>query len=230
MKQPNLVLIRHGESLWNKKNVFTGWIDIGLSEKGKLESVRAGKLLKKHGFVFDRTFASVLKRAIKTLWIILEEMDMVYLPIEYSWHLNERHYGALQGKNKAMIEKTFGHEQFVSLRRGYNERPPAGDETNRKGEISALACHLKIANLPNGESLKDTVRRVIPYWMSAIRPALRRGENVLVVAHGNSLRALVKYLDGISDKEIVNFEIPFGKPLCYDIAAGRVIRRYFLEK
>lgn len=230
MKQPNLVLVRHGESLWNQKNIFTGWINIDLSDKGRREAVKAGKILKKNGFVFDRAFASVLKRSIKTLWLMLEEMDAMHLPLEYSWRLNERHYGALQGKNKALAEKKFGHEQFMAWRRGYNEKPPLGDELSRKGEISASVCGLKAALMPNGESLKDTVRRVVPYWMSAIRPALRRGERILIVAHGNSLRALVKYLDGISDKEIVNFEIPTGVPLCYDIAAGRVLKRYFLKK
>lgn len=230
MKQPNLVLVRHGESVWNSKNLFTGWIDVDLSDKGKREAANAGKILKKNGFVFDRTFASVLKRSIKTLWIMLETMDEVHLPIEYSWHLNERHYGALQGKNKAAIELRYGHEQYMAWRRGYNEKPPASDELSRKGQISATICGLKPSLMPTSESLKDTVRRVVPYWMSAIRPALRRGERVLVVAHGNSLRALVKYLDGISDKEIVDFEIPTGVPLCYDIAAGRVLKRYFLKK
>ncbi len=230
MKQPNLVLVRHGESQWNRKNIFTGWVDINLSKAGQLESIKAGKLLKKYDFTFNRAFSSVLKRSIKTLWLMLEEMDMMYLPTEYSWRLNERHYGGLQGKNKAMIEKKFGREQFLAWRRSYNERPPAGDKLSRQGEIKPQICGLKATAVPNGESLKDTVLRVIPYWMSSIRPALRRGEKVLVVAHGNSLRALVKYLDGISDKEIVNFEIPTGVPLCYDIAAGRVMKRYFLKK
>ena len=230
MKQANLVLIRHGESAWNKKNVFTGWVDIGLSPKGELESLKAGALLIKHGFVFDRVFSSVLKRAIKTLWIILEKMNTMCLPVEYSWRLNERHYGGLQGKNKAIIEKKFGHEKFMAWRRGYADKPPVADEQSRKGEITPHLCGIKAEAMPNGESLKDTVRRVIPYWMSTIRPAIRRGEKVLIVAHGNSLRALVKYLDGISDKEIVNFEIPTGVPLCYDIAGGRVVRRYFLTK
>ncbi len=230
MKQPNLVLVRHGESLWNMKKIFTGWVDIGLSEQGKREAARVGKLLKKNGFSFERSFSSVLKRSIKTLWVALEEADMMCLPIEYSWRLNERHYGALQGKSKLAIEKKFGHEQFMTWRRGYSERPPQATEIDRKGEISPELCGLKVSGVPNGESLKDTVRRVIPFWMSSIRPALRRGEKVLVVAHGNSLRALVKHIEGISDKEISNFEFPTGVPLCYDIAAGKVQRRYFLTK
>lgn len=224
------MLIRHGESTWNKKNLFTGWVDIALSEKGEKESLKAAGLLIKHGFVFDRVFSSVLKRAIKTMWIILEKMNIMALPVEYSWRLNERHYGALQGKNKGMIEKKYGHEQFMAWRRGYAQKPPAATAENRKGEISSKVCGIKPELMPNGESLKDTVKRVVPFWMSTIRPAIRRGERVLVVAHGNSLRALVKYLDGISDKDIVNFEIPTGVPLCYDIAGGRVIRRYFLTK
>jgi len=224
------VLIRHGESTWNKKSLFTGWVDIGLSEKGEKESLKAASLLIKHGFVFDRVFSSVLKRAIKTMWIILEKMNIMALPVEYSWRLNERHYGALQGKNKGMIEKKYGHEQFMAWRRGYAQKPPAATAENRKGEISPRLCGLKAELMPSGESLKDTTKRVVPFWMSTIRPAIRRGERVLVVAHGNSLRALVKYLDGISDKDIVNFEIPTGVPLCYDIAGGRVIRRYFLTK
>ncbi len=230
MKQANLVLVRHGESLWNQKNIFTGWVDVGLSKKGEAESIKAGALLAKNGFVFDRVYSSVLKRAIKTLWLILEKMDQMCVPAEYSWRLNERHYGALQGKNKAAIEKKFGREQFMNWRRGYNQRPPEATLESRKGEISAAACALKPEAMPTAESLKDTVRRVVPYWMSTIRPAIRRGEKVLIVAHGNSLRALVKYLDGISDKEIPNFELPTGVPLCYDIAGGRVVRRYILTK
>jgi len=230
MKQANLVLVRHGESVWNQKNIFTGWVDVGLSKKGERESLKAGALLAKHGFVFDRVYTSVLKRAIKTLWIILEKMDTMYLPVEYSWRLNERHYGALQGKNKAMIEKKFGYDQFIAWRRGYAQRPPVATAESRKGEIKALACGLKAEAMPAAESLKDTVKRVIPYWMSTIRPAIRRGEKVLIVAHGNSLRALVKYLDGISDKDIPNFELPTGVPPLYDIAGRRVVRRYFLDK
>jgi 2,3-bisphosphoglycerate-dependent phosphoglycerate mutase len=215
---PTLVLLRHGESTWNKKNRFTGWTDVDLSKTGVREAREAGRLLRTEGYVFDIAYTSVLRRAIRTLWIALDEMDQMWLPVVNSWRLNERHYGALQGLNKAETAAKFGDEQVKVWRRSYDVPPPpltAEDERfpGRDPRYRGLAE----ADLPRCESLKDTVARFLPFWESDIAPALRDGKRVLVAAHGNSLRALVKYLDGISDAEIVGVNIPTGAPLAYDL-------------
>jgi 2,3-bisphosphoglycerate-dependent phosphoglycerate mutase len=215
MKQ--LVLIRHGESVWNKENRFTGWIDVGLSDKGVKEAEEAGKLLKQEGFVFDVAYTSVLKRAIKTLWIVLEEMDLMWLPIHHNWRLNERHYGALQGLNKTETVEKFGMEQVQIWRRSYDTSPPAltPDDPRYPGNDRRYA-DLK-DEVPLTECLKDVVGRFLPYWQEVIAPAIQAGQRVLIAAHGNSLRALVKYLDKVSDQDIVSLNIPTGIPLVYDL-------------
>lgn len=217
MSDHNLVLIRHGESPWNKKGIFTGWVDVGLTEYGEAEARRAGQLLRRRGFKPDRVFTSVLNRAIKTAWLSLEAMDMMWLPITYDWRLNERHYGALQGKNKKALAAKLGDEQIHQWRRSYEATPPPMSSKGLVKQISAEACGLTKKQMPRTESLKDTYLRVIPYWRRVIRPALRRGEKVMVVAHGNSLRALVKHLENISDEQIPYLELPTGKPLWYKI-------------
>jgi 2,3-bisphosphoglycerate-dependent phosphoglycerate mutase len=227
---PTLVLLRHGESTWNKKNRFTGWTDVDLSKGGVAEAREAGRLLRAEGFVFDVAYTSVLRRAIRTLWIALDEMDQMWLPVVKSWRLNERHYGALQGLNKAETAAKFGDEQVKVWRRSYDVPPPAltvDDERfpGRDPRYRGLAE----ADLPRCESLKDTVARFLPFWESDIAPALRDGKRVLVAAHGNSLRALVKYLDGISDADIVGLNIPTGAPLAYDLDDDlRSLRRRYL--
>jgi 2,3-bisphosphoglycerate-dependent phosphoglycerate mutase len=213
-----LVLLRHGESDWNRENRFTGWTDVDLSPKGVEEARAAGRLLREQGFVFDLAFTSVLKRAIRTLWLVLDEMDTMWLPVEKSWRLNERHYGALQGLNKAETAAKFGEQQVLIWRRSYDTPPPAlepGDPRGAGGDPRYAA--LAPAELPLTECLKDTVARVLPYWEAAIAPAMRAGKRVLVAAHGNSMRALVKYLDGISDTDIVGLNIPTGIPLVYEL-------------
>jgi len=226
-----LVLLRHGESVWNKENRFTGWTDVGLSEKGVAEAIEAGRRLRAAGYAFDVCYTSVLKRAIKTLWIVLEEMDLMYLPIHVHWRLNERHYGALQGLNKAETAARHSPEQVFLWRRSYDVRPPALDPDDpRHPKHDPRYAGLDPALLPLTESLKDTVARVVPYWTDVIAPEIRRGARVLVSAHGNSLRALVKYLDGIPDQEIPTLEIPTGVPLVYELdAALRPMRHYYLE-
>lgn len=227
-KQPNLVLLRHGESLWNKKGIFTGWMDIGLSATGETEAHRAGRLLR--GLHFDRAFTSVLKRAVKTLWIVAEEMDALWLPIEHSWRLNERHYGALQGRSKAQVAKEYGFEQFTKWRRGYAFRPPLSAPGWQKGECLPEACLLAARSFPRGESLKDTYQRVLPFWKERIAPVLARGERILIAAHGNSLRAIIKHLEGISDTAIAEIEIPTGVPLAYQVSkAGKVTAKAYLR-
>jgi 2,3-bisphosphoglycerate-dependent phosphoglycerate mutase len=215
-----LVLLRHGESTWNKENRFTGWTDVGLSEKGIEEAVESGRTLKREGFVFDIAYTSVLKRAIKTLWLALEELDQMYLPVVNSWRLNERHYGALQGLNKAETAEKHGMEQVKIWRRSYDTPPPAltEDDPRYPGKDPRYAG-LRTEDLPRTESLKDTVARFLPYWHETIAPTVKSGKRVLVAAHGNSLRALVKYLDNISDEEIVGLNIPTGIPLVYDLDA-----------
>jgi 2,3-bisphosphoglycerate-dependent phosphoglycerate mutase len=215
---PTLVLLRHGESTWNKENRFTGWTDVDLSETGVGEAHEAGRLLRADGYQFDVAFTSVLKRAIRTLWIALDEMDQMWLPVVNTWRLNERHYGALQGLNKAETASKFGDEQVKVWRRSYDVPPPAltPDDERFPGRDPRYAG-LADADVPRCESLKDTVARFLPFWESDIAPALRDGRRVLVAAHGNSLRALVKYLDGISDEEIVGLNIPTGVPLAYDL-------------
>jgi 2,3-bisphosphoglycerate-dependent phosphoglycerate mutase len=208
-----LVLVRHGQSEWNLENRFTGWVDVALTPLGIEEAHRAGKSLKKAGIVFDQAHTSYLKRAIKTCWIVLEEADQCWLPVEKSWRLNERHYGGLQGLNKAETAAKYGDEQVKIWRRSYDVLPPEG------GDNSLLTGDKRYegVTLPHGEALKQTVERVLPYWKEKIAPDLRAGKNVLVVAHGNSLRALVKYISGMSDQEIVSFEFETGVPLLCDI-------------
>ncbi len=213
-----LVLVRHGQSIWNLENLFTGWTDVDLTELGRAEAADAGRMLKREGFTFDVAYTSVLKRAIRTLWIVLDEMDLMWIPVVRSWRLNERHYGALQGLNKAETVEEYGEEQVKVWRRSYDVPPPplAGDDPRHPGFDPRYAS-LGREELPSTESLKDTLARVKPYWDSTLAPALRAGQNVLVVAHGNSLRAMVKMLDGMSDEEIVGFNIPTGVPILYEL-------------
>ena len=209
-----LVLLRHGESIWNKENLFTGWTDVDLSSQGMAEAKRAGELLKAEGLTFDVAFTSVLKRAIRTLWIVLDELDRMWIPVEHSWRLNERHYGALQGLNKAQTAAKYGDEQVLIWRRSYDTRPPALEETDPRYPGADPRYHgLKVSELPLTECLKDTVARFLPYWHQAIMPTIQAGKKVVITAHGNSLRALVKYLDKLSDEEIVALNIPTGVPL-----------------
>jgi 2,3-bisphosphoglycerate-dependent phosphoglycerate mutase len=223
-----LVLLRHGESDWNKENRFTGWTDVDLSEKGCAEAKEAGQVLKREGFIFDRAYSSVLKRAIRTLWIALEELDQLWLPVERSWRLNERHYGALQGLNKAETAAKYGEQQVHIWRRSYDVLPPLLTvEDERHPSHDARYRNLK--DLPGGEALKQTVDRMLPYWNETIAPAVKRGEKILIAAHGNSLRALVKHLDSMSEAEIMELNIPTGVPLVYELdAALKPIRHYYL--
>ena len=215
---PRIVLLRHGESIWNKENLFTGWTDVGLSDRGEREAMEAGRLLRQGGYTFDVAFTSVLKRAIKTLWLALEEMDLMWIPVHNHWRLNERHYGALQGLNKAQTAEKYGQAQVSIWRRSYAIRPPelTPDDDRYPGKDPRYAS-LQPGQVPLTECLKDTVARTLPYWHEAIAPAVRAGQRVIVAAHGNSLRGLVKYLDGISDSEIVEVNIPTGIPLVYDL-------------
>jgi len=226
-----LVLLRHGESVWNKENRFTGWTDVGLTEKGVQEAHDAGRTLLREGYTFDVAYTSVLKRAIQTLWIALEEMDLMWIPVHRSWRLNERHYGALQGLNKAETAQQHGEQQVKLWRRSYDIPPPALDpEDERHPGRDPRYASLAPEELPLTECLKDTVARFLPYWESDIAPAVRRGERVLISAHGNSLRALVKHLDSISDQEIVGLNIPTGIPLIYELNDGDLspIKSYYL--
>jgi 2,3-bisphosphoglycerate-dependent phosphoglycerate mutase len=225
-----LVLLRHGESVWNQENRFTGWTDVGLTEKGLAEAETAGLLLKTQGFDFDIAFTSVLKRAIKTLWSVLEEMDRMWLPIVHSWRLNERHYGALQGLNKAETAAKFGEQQVMVWRRAYDTPPPALEKTDPRYESAdPRYANLAPGQFPTTECLKDTVDRFLPYWHETIAPAVKSGQRVVVVAHGNSLRALIKYLDNISDTDIVGLNIPTGQPLVYEFDADlKPLRSYYL--
>jgi 2,3-bisphosphoglycerate-dependent phosphoglycerate mutase len=225
-----LVLVRHGESIWNMENRFTGWTDVPLSEKGTGEAIQAGNILKKEGYFFDVAYTSVLKRAIKTLWIILEEMDLMWVPVYNSWRINERHYGALQGLNKAEMAERHGMEQVLLWRRSYDTRPPAltPDDPRYNGK-DPMYTGLKSDEIPLTECLKDTVERFIPFWQDAIAPAVSGGRHVIICAHGNSLRALVKYLDNIPDNEITALNIPTGIPLVYELTDDLVpIRSYYL--
>lgn len=213
-----LVLLRHGESEWNRANRFTGWTDVELDDQGLAEAHQAGRTLRKQGYVFDVAFTSVLKRAIRTLWIVLDELDQMWVPVQRSWRLNERHYGALQGLNKAESATRFG-EQVVHLwRRSYGVRPPAlsRDDSRYPGRDRRYEG-LTESDIPLAESLQDTVRRFLPYWREAIAPTIAQGRRVLIVAHGNSLRALVKYLDDLSDEAIIDLNIPTGIPLVYEL-------------
>ncbi|WP_352402459.1 2,3-diphosphoglycerate-dependent phosphoglycerate mutase [Synergistes jonesii] len=225
-----IVLIRHGESEWNKENRFTGWQDVPLSEKGLAEAKAAGALLKKEGYVFDKAFTSVLRRAIKTLWAVLEETDLMWIPVEKSWRLNERHYGALQGLNKADTAAKYGDAQVKIWRRSYATRPPLLEKSDERwpGRESRYAS-LSAEELPLGECLADTVSRVVPYWEKAIVPDVKDGRRVIVAAHGNSIRALVKYLDDVSEKDILEINIPTGVPLVYELGDDmKPIRHYYL--
>ena len=225
-----LVLIRHGESVWNKENRFTGWTDVDLSERGVSEAHEAGKLLKKEGFNFDLVFTSVLKRAIETMLIVLKEMDLQNLLVKKSWRLNERHYGALQGLNKAETTAKYGEEQVKIWRRSYGVQPPAltKDDERYPGK-DPLYKDLSENELPLTECLKDTVERFVPYWEKEIVPEVKAGKNVLIVAHGNSLRALVKYLDKVSDHEITELNIPTGVPLVYELDENlKPLHHYYL--
>lgn len=225
-----LVLLRHGESIWNKENLFTGWTDVDLSDHGAEEARNAGALLKEHGFAFDIAFTSVLKRSIRTLWIVLDEMDLMWIPVHKDWRLNERHYGALQGLNKADTAKKFGEEQVKKWRRSYDVRPPALEEEDpRNPRHDARYGDLGREEIPSTECLKDTLVRFLPCWRDCIEPAIFSGKRVLITAHGNSLRALIKNLDGIPDAEISELNIPTGIPLVYELD-GKLdsIRHYYL--
>jgi 2,3-bisphosphoglycerate-dependent phosphoglycerate mutase len=222
-----LVLLRHGESTWNRENRFTGWTDVDLSAVGVEEARAAGRLLKSSGYEFDIAFTSVLKRAIRTLWIALDELDRLWLPIEKNWRLNERHYGDLQGLNKAEMAAKFGEQQVLVWRRSYDTPPPelATSDARYEGKDPRYAG----IDVPRSECLKDTVARVLPYWNSTIAPAIRGKKRVLIAAHGNSLRALVKHLDAISDREIVGLNIPTGIPLVYELDSSlKPSRHYYL--
>ena len=215
---PQVVLLRHGESDWNLSNRFSGWTDVDLTDTGREEATRSGQLLVEEGFTFDVAYTSVLKRAIRTLWIVLDEMDLMWLPVVRNWRLNERHYGALQGLNKAETAAEHGEEQVLLWRRSYDVPPPAldpGDERHPGRE--ARYASLTASEMPLTESLKETVARFVPYWEGTIAPDIRAGKRVLIVAHGNSLRALVKHLDNISDADIIDLNIPTGVPLVYDL-------------
>ena len=225
-----IVLLRHGESTWNKENIFTGWTDVDLSEKGFGEAEEAGRILKEQGFVFDIAFTSVLKRAARTLWLVLDKMDIMWLPVHYDWRLNERHYGALQGLNKAQTAEKYGEDQVKLWRRSYDVRPPALEESDpRYPGHDPRYKGLTKAQLPLTECLKDTVERFLPCWHDLIVPAVRSGKSVLVSAHGNSLRALVKHIDDIPDDIIPGVNIPTGVPLVYEFDdALKPIRHYYL--
>jgi 2,3-bisphosphoglycerate-dependent phosphoglycerate mutase len=211
-----LVLCRHGQSDWNLKNLFTGWTDVDLTEKGIAEAVAAGRLLKELGYEFDIAYTSVLRRAIRTLWIMLDEMDRMWIPVIRDWHLNERHYGSLQGLNKAETAAKYGDEQVHIWRRSYDIPPPELDADDERHPAHDVR-YAGIDDLPATESLATTLDRVLPYWNDVIAADLRSGKDVLIAAHGNSLRALVKMLDGVSDEEITGFNIPTGIPLAYEL-------------
>ena len=225
-----LVLVRHGESTWNLENRFTGWTDVDLTPTGVEQAKKAGHLLKAEGFEFDLAYTSVLKRAARTLWHCLDEMDRTYLPVVHTWRLNERHYGALQGLNKSDMAKQYGDAQVLQWRRSYNTPPPALEPTDARSERGdPRYAKLDPSQVPLTECLKDTVARVMPYWNETIAPAILGGQRVLVAAHGNSIRALVKYLDNIGDDEIVGVNIPNGIPLVYELDANlKPIRHYYL--
>ena len=225
-----IVLIRHGESTWNLDNRFTGWTDVDLTETGIAQAKNSGQLLKEEGYDFDIAYTSVLKRATRTLWHVLDEMDQTWLPVVHSWRLNERHYGALQGLNKAETAKKFGDEQVLVWRRSYDTPPPpltADDARNECGD--RRYAKLLPGQVPLTECLKDTVERVLPFWTEAMAPAIKAGKRIVVAAHGNSIRALVKYLDNISDSDIVGLNIPNGIPLVYELDANlKPLRSYYL--
>ena len=225
-----VVLLRHGESVWNKENLFTGWTDVDLSEKGREEAKESGRVLKEQGYAFDVAYTSLLKRAIRTLWIALDEMDLMWIPVFRDWRLNERHYGALQGLNKAETAAKYGEQQVKVWRRSYDVPPPALEESDpRYSGLEPRYRGLAKHQLPLTECLKDTVARVLPCWSQVIAPAVRDGQRVLITAHGNSLRALVMYLDNIPENQIVELNIPTGMPLVYEVDHDlTAIRHYYL--
>jgi len=225
-----IVLLRHGESVWNKENRFTGWTDVPLSDKGIQEAKEAGRLLREAGYTFDIAYTSVLKRAIKTLWIVMEEMDLMWIPVVRSWRLNERHYGALQGLNKAETAKEHGEEKVNIWRRSYDVRPPAlAPDDPRHPCNDPKYANLNPGDLPATECLKDTIERFLPYAQENIAPVVRAGQRVLIAAHGNTLRALVKYADRLSDEEIMKVNIPTGIPLVYELSDDmKPLRSYYL--
>jgi len=225
-----VVLLRHGESIWNKENLFTGWTDVDLSEKGREEATQAGRMLREQGYTFDLAFTSVLKRAIRTLWITLDQMDLMWIPVQRDWRLNERHYGALQGLNKAETAAKYGDDQVKIWRRSYDIRPPALDQTDPRFPGKDPRYNgLTSQELPLTECLKDTVDRFLPCWHEVIAPGIRSGKRVLIAAHGNSLRALVKYLEDIPDQEIVDLNIPTGVPMVQELDESlKSIRHYYL--
>lgn len=227
-----LVLVRHGQSTWNLENRFTGWVDVDLSEKGRQEAQAAGQLLKTHGFRFDHAFTSVLKRAIRTCWMMLDELDQMWVPVTKDWRLNERHYGALTGLNKAETAQKYGDEQVHIWRRSYATPPPELElDDPRHPRFDPRYQGLAASDLPATESLATTLERVLPYWEQAIAPKLKEVDTVLIAAHGNSLRALIKHLDGLSDDEIVKVEIATGDPLVYEFDADlKVIGRHYLRE
>ena len=225
-----LVLLRHGESVWNKENLYTGWTDVDLSEKGVQEAHEAGRLLREGGYVFDVAFTSVLKRAIRTLWITQDEMDLLWIPVYKTWRLNERHYGALQGLNKAQTAEQYGEKQVKIWRRSYDVRPPdLTVEDPRWPGHDPRYKDMDLADIPVAECLKDTVARFLPFWHATVVPALKSGQRVIIAAHGNSLRSLVKFLDNISDDDIIELNIPTGVPLVYELDDDlKPIRHYYL--
>ena len=225
-----VVLLRHGESTWNKENRFTGWTDVDLSANGLKEAKNAGEVLKKEGYKFDIAYTSVLKRAIRTLWITLDEMDLMWIPVIRSWRLNERHYGALQGLNKVETAKKYGEEQVLIWRRSYDIQPPALEKNDgRYPGNDPRYADLSESELPLTECLKDTVARFVPYWEGTIAPTIKQGKKVIIAAHGNSMRALVKYLDDVSDNEIVELNIPTSIPLVYELDKNlNSVKSYYL--
>lgn len=226
-----LVLLRHGESIWNKENRFTGWVDVDLTEQGNLEARQAGRLLKKAGYTFDIAYTSVLKRAIRTLWNVQDEMDLLYIPVIHSWRLNERHYGALAGLNKAETAQKYGDDQVLIWRRSYDVQPPPLAETDPRAPYpDPRYTKVPREQLPLTECLKDTSARVLPLWNESIAPAIKAGKRIIITAHGNSLRALIKYLDEISDHEIIGLNIPNGIPIIYELDANlKPIKRDYLS-
>ncbi|OQX10823.1 MAG: phosphoglyceromutase [Desulfobacteraceae bacterium IS3] len=225
-----MTLLRHGESLWNRENRFSGWSDVDLSDHGRIEAQEAGKTLKSEGYRFDIAYTSVLKRAIRTLWIVLDELDQMWIPVEHSWRLNERHYGALQGLNKAETAKRFGEDQVLLWRRSYDIKPPALEKTDQRYPLhDPRYRELDDRDLPLTECLRDTSERFLLYWHGSIAPTVKVGKRAIIVAHGNSLRTIVKYLDNVSDKDIVALNIPTGIPLVYELDKDLLpIRHYYL--
>lgn len=230
MANIKVVLLRHGESVWNKANRFTGWTDVDLSEKGLEEAKKSGEVLKKEGYTFDVAYTSVLKRAVRTLWIVQDVMDLMWIPVYRSWRLNEKHYGALQGLSKKEMAEKYGDEQVLKWRRAYDVQPPPLEKSDKRHPIhDPRYKDLDKKDIPATECLKDTVERFLPYWHEVITPALKAGKRVIISAHGNSMRALVKHLDKVSDEEIVKLNIPTGIPLIYELDGNlKALKHYYL--